>query len=154
MKIITYTLLFLCSFGFDRWSKWWALTNDIDLQIFPLLNFSLVWNRGVSWGIFHSASVYGFYLLTSFITLVILWLSYYAFYHQLYKNKTNIFFEVIILAGAISNLIDRLIFGGVIDFIQLHIGTWYWPTFNVADTFIVGGVIGLLIKNMMGPHEN
>lgn len=154
MKIFRYLFLFICCLGVDRWSKWWALVNDIDLSVYPFLNFSLLWNRGVSWGVFHSASLFGFYLLTAFILFVTVGLAYYAFYQQWYKRKAHIFFEIVVLAGAVSNLIDRFIFGGVIDFIQFHVGLWYWPTFNVADVFIVGGVIGLVFKNMARSHED
>lgn len=154
MKIITYSCLFLLCFGVDRWSKWWALVHDIDMQIFPFLDFSLLWNRGVSWGMFHGASEYGFYLLTAFIGLLTLGLAYYALYYQWYQRKASIYFELLILAGAVSNLVDRFMFGGVVDFIQFHIGTWYWPTFNGADVFIVVGVIGLFLKNMQRSHEN
>ncbi len=50
-----------------------------------------------------------------------------------------------ILGGALGNLYDRIQFGYVIDFIQLHIGQYYWPTFNVADSAITVGAIMLLI---------
>jgi len=149
VKVIGYLCLIGCCLGIDRWSKWWALVSNVDFHVNSFLNFSVIWNRGVSWGVFHSASLYGFYVLTLFITLVTLGITYYAFYHQWYKHNANIFSESLVLAGAVSNLIDRFVFGSVIDFIQLHVGSWYWPTFNIADVFIVGGVIGLLIKNIV-----
>ncbi len=154
MTIFRYIILFGCCLGLDRWSKWWALVNDVDLQASPFLNFSLIWNRGVSWGIFNEASSYGFYVLTAFIVLVTIGLAYHAFYLEWYKRRANIFWEIFVLAGSVSNLIDRFVFGGVIDFIQLHMGLWYWPTFNIADAFIVVGVIGLMFKNMKGSHED
>ncbi len=154
MKIFRYAFLFITCLGIDRWTKWLALSNAVDAQIFPILNFSLMWNRGVSWGLFHGASACGFYILTSFIILVTIALAYYAFYHQLYKNKQSIWLETLVLAGAVSNLIDRFIFGGVIDFIQFHLGSWYWPTFNIADILVVGGVIGLFIKNIKREYEH
>jgi signal peptidase II len=54
----------------------------------------------------------------------------------------------LIIGGAFGNLIDRIRFGAVIDFLDLHVGGWHWPAFNVADMFIVIGV-GLYIINMI-----
>jgi signal peptidase II len=152
MRFLKYLVLFITALGLDRWTKWLALSNNVDFQLCPILNFSLMWNRGVSWGLFHGASAHGFYLLTAFIILVTLGLAYYAFYHQFYKQKACIFLEVLVLSGAVSNIIDRFVYGGVIDFIQFHLGDWYFPTFNVADIFVVCGVFGLLINNMRS-HE-
>ena len=141
MKIIRYFLLFVTGLGLDRWTKGWALMHNVDFQVCSVLNFSLVMNRGISWGLFHNAPVYGFWILTTVNILITICLAYYTFYHQLYKQKTCIFLEVLVLAGAVSNIIDRFVYGGVVDFIQFHVGSWYFPTFNVADILVVGGVI-------------
>jgi len=71
-------------------------------------------------------------------------LCWFAYYN--YKQGNNIAAEVCIIAGSISNLIDRVIYGGVIDFIILSYGSLSWPVFNVADAMIVLGVILLLLK--------
>jgi len=154
MRFFRYIFFFTICLGLDRWTKLLALRNNVDLQVFPILNFSLIWNRGVSWGLFHGASEYGFYLLTLFIILVTIGLAYYTFYHQLYKNKANILLEILVLSGAVSNIVDRFVYGGVIDFIQFHVGSWYFPTFNIADIFVVCGVFGLLIKNIVRENED
>jgi signal peptidase II len=154
VKIFQYFFLFSFCFGLDRWTKWWALSNNVDFQVYPFLDFFLLWNRGISWGIFSNTSPYGFFMLTIVIFLIIGLFTYYAFYNQWYKRNEIIFLEILVIAGAVSNFFDRCIFGGVIDFIQLHVGDWYWPTFNLADMFIVVGVVGLMIKNMRGPYGN
>jgi signal peptidase II len=56
----------------------------------------------------------------------------------------------LILGGAIGNVIDRLVFGHVIDFVQLHYQDWYWPAFNVADSAISVGVVLLIVDVMRG----
>lgn len=154
MRFIRYVLLFILSLGFDRWTKLFALNNQVDFQVCPVLNFSLLWNRGISWGIFHGVSAYGFYLLTAVNIVIVLCLAYYAFYLQFYKQKACIFLETLVISGAISNIIDRFMYGAVVDFIQFHAGSWYFPTFNVADVFVVGGVFGLLIMNIVRSDEN
>lgn len=153
MKIIGYLFLFIVGIGFDRWTKLLALVNHVDLQVCPFLNFSLLWNRGVSWGLFHDVSALGFYILTAVNIIIILCLAYYAIYHQLYKQKACIFLETLVLSGAVSNIIDRFMYGAVVDFIQFHIGSWFFPTFNVADILVVCGVFGLLIINMTRSHD-
>lgn len=87
-------------------------------------------NMGISWGI--ELNQYWFWL---FWTLAIIFLLFLFF-------KFKSFFVTIILAGAISNLVDRIFFGCVIDFIDLK----FWPVFNLADIFIVLGSIFLLVR--------
>ncbi len=143
-KIIYYTILFVSLFSLDRFSKIWALNNLAyeNIPVFKYLNFSLVLNRGVSFGIFGSSSSAAFYLLTILIFLVI---GFFVFFSiSEYKRGMNIFWHIFIIAGAYSNLLDRIMYKGVVDFIDFYVGTWHWPTFNVADIFIVLGVLGIL----------
>lgn len=58
--------------------------------------------------------------------------------------------EILVFAGAISNLVDRVLYGAVLDFIELYVGRWSWPVFNVADSLIVCGVIGMLFRQWKG----
>ncbi len=58
-----------------------------------------------------------------------------------------------VLGGAVGNLIDRLLYGNVIDFVLLHWRDWYWPAFNVADSFITVGVIVLLLRALLVREE-
>jgi signal peptidase II len=63
-------------------------------------------------------------------------------------NGIPIYFESFVVGGAISNIIDRVHYGVVIDFIDLHLGIWHWATFNIADVFIMVGVLGVLFKSI------
>jgi len=63
------------------------------------------------------------------------------------KDSKNWFVYSLIIAGALGNIIDRLIYGYVIDFVDLHIGTVHWPAFNIADTAISIGIVLFLYKN-------
>ena len=67
--------------------------------------------------------------------------------HALYmlRNGEQIVGELLVLSGACSNLVDRFVYGAVLDFIDLYVGPWHWYTFNLADTWVVVGVgVGFL----------
>tara|TARA_B100001989_G_C24312055_1_gene350961 strand:- start:74 stop:559 length:486 start_codon:yes stop_codon:yes gene_type:complete len=106
------------------------------------LNFRPVWNDGISFGMLQG---YGNFGRISFIIIAIsisLWII-------LYSRKLNIIGFVgynMIAGGALGNVIDRLIHGKVIDFIDFHYKEYHWPTFNMADSFIFIGVL-LFIYN-------
>ena len=143
-KIISYIIEFIGIFFFDRLSKFWALNNlrYENMAIFKGLNFSFILNRGVSFGIFGSTSPFVFYSLTALIFLLI---SFFVLFSvSEYKRGVNISWHIFIIAGAFSNLLDRIMYKGVVDFIDFYVGAWHWPTFNVADIFIVLGVLGIL----------
>ncbi|KKQ49210.1 MAG: Lipoprotein signal peptidase [candidate division TM6 bacterium GW2011_GWF2_38_10] len=139
-------MLLVGGIGIDRVTKWWAMTTSVDTTLCSCMNFSLLWNRGVTWGLFDDTAEVGFYILLGFIVLVTLFFAVYTFYYRYYCQRAFIVFEICVLSGAISNSVDRFLYGAVIDFIQLHLGSWYWPTFNVADIFIVIGVSGLMVR--------
>lgn len=139
-----YTLLFFVLIFIDRASKFWALNvlKEKSISLFKYLDFSLVFNRGVSFGVLSSSSPIVFYLLTAVIFLVIIFFVIFLFTEA--KRGVNVFWHTFIAAGAYSNLIDRFLYKGVVDFIDFHIYSWHWPTFNIADAFIVIGVFAIL----------
>ena len=101
--------------------------------------FDLVysWNYGVSFGMFsenHSYANYVFIVLNSFITLYVWHLAFTARSYRYYVGY------VLIVGGALGNLVDRVIHGAVFDFLYFHIGPYGFPAFNLADTFIFFGV--------------
>lgn len=155
MNLFLYSFVFLSIIGVDRWSKLAALSHLSagDISVCPGVNFSLIWNRGISWGMFHSSSQVNFIALSCFIGLITLALAYYTFYWQFYRYKLFILWELFVLAGAVSNIIDRIVYGAVVDFIQLYVKDWYWPTFNVADVFVVVGIIGMFLKSLVSCHD-
>ena len=59
----------------------------------------------------------------------------------------------LIIGGAIGNVVDRVRFGGVIDFLYFHLGSWYWPAFNLADSAICIGVMIMLFEGLMGRRQ-
>lgn len=113
-------------------------------HVFDFFNIVFTWNPGTSFSLFRAMGEVAPMILivgTGFITGFIL--------YYLYQRAQS--YEVVPLAliagGAIGNLLDRIRFGAVIDFLDFHIGGWHWPAFNVADICIVVGV-GLYLLNM------
>lgn len=138
-----YVCLFFLIIIIDRITKLAALTYLETPQVInKFLSFELVFNRGVSWGMFHDASHIVFVLVSGIIGLITAFLCWHAYAR--YKKGGLIFGHMCIISGSIANLIDRALYGAVIDFIVLSYNTYSWPVFNMADMAIVCGV-GLLI---------
>ncbi|EKD23491.1 MAG: lipoprotein signal peptidase [uncultured bacterium] len=149
--VFWYVILFLFVLLFDRVTKFFALVNQFsNYKITDFLEFDLVYNRGMSWGMLDSKSTLIFVLVSAFICLVTLAMATYAYLR--FKAGHNIFGEIIVIAGSLSNIIDRVIYGGVIDFIVFScdyftkLGKLSFPIFNLADTFIFIGVFIITIN--------
>ena len=109
------------------------------------LNFRPVWNDGISFGMLQG---YGNLGRISFIIIAISISSWII----IYSRKLNIIGFVgynMIAGGALGNVIDRLIHGKVIDFIDVHYKEYHWPTFNIADSFIFIGVLLFLYNELI-----
>jgi signal peptidase II len=115
------------------------------LAVTSFLDQVLTCNRGVSFGMFNSPGVNSllFTVAATIITVVLtLWLA---------RVRTGFLAIAIglIIGGAIGNVIDRLRFGAVIDFLYFHAGSWYWPAFNLADSAICLGVAAMLLDGLL-----
>ena len=138
--------IILAIFFLDRASKIYLLNlqangTDIDFYIYPFLNFYLVWNTGIGFGLASMEANIYYHILTLIIIIVNIGLIYF-----LVKTK-GIFSYLIalIIGGSLGNLFDRIYYYAVPDFIDFHIGNYHWFIFNVADIFITVGIIGLII---------
>ena len=148
-------IIILVIFFFDRATKIYlinlqALGTDIDFYIFPFLNFYLIWNTGVGFGLVALESNIYYHILTTIIVLVNIVLAY-----LLIKSKgihSNLF--AMIIGGSLGNLFDRVYYYAVPDFIDLHLGNYHWFVFNVADIFITAGIIGLLFVEILRKEKN
>lgn len=147
-KNILYGYLFLGTFIFiiDRITKLaalaWCTENAYVVNAF--LSFDVLFNRGISWGMFHGDSDALFIFVSLIITMITTVLCWYA-YHN-YRRGNVIWGEVCIIAGSLCNVVDRVLYHGVIDFIVLSYGELSWPVFNIADAMIVLGVGILLLR--------
>lgn len=114
------------------------------IEITGFFNLVMVWNRGVSFGMFGGDGLppWIWVLLSLAIVIVLLlWI------RRLDRRWTALALGGIV-GGAVGNVIDRLRFGAVADFFDLHLAGWHWPAFNVADAGIVVGVGMLLLDGL------
>ena len=139
-----YFLIFTGVLTADRLSKNWALEHCVEPhKINEFLSFELIFNRGISWGLFNSAYDWVFSAVSIVIIGIILGLSFYTFVR--WNNTHWVIGETLVVAGAFSNMIDRILYHGVVDFILLSANGFCWPYFNVADMCIVAGVSLMII---------
>jgi signal peptidase II len=134
-------------FAIDRFSKAWALSLGHEWVVNNYLSYGLVFNRGINWGLFNSTESLPFTLLTIAIGIVIVGLMIMAVGAA--KEGKPILGYVLIITGAFSNLLDRLFYGGVIDFIVVWFGDWSWPAFNIADAAILLGIAFVFKDNFL-----
>ncbi len=128
----------------DFWA--WLITspqerlNFISQDITSFFSMVMVWNRGVGFGLFASDDAMipvmlgGVAVILSGVFAVWMW------------RETSLFLRACmaaVIAGALSNAWDRVRFGAVVDFVDLHIGTYHWPAFNLADSLIVVGIVSI-----------
>lgn len=108
------------------------------------LNFVAVWNKGIAFGILHSLP-HSDLILTVLSTFVLSFIVVYAIkYH---RDCTDCVLLALIIGGGVSNLVDRVRWGAVYDFIDLYYHEWHWPAFNVADSFICVGALCFALRS-------
>ena len=147
-------IIILAIFFLDRITKIYLINLqmsgvDIDFYINSFLNFYLVWNTGIGFGLAAMESNIYYHILTSVIVLVNFGLIYFLVKS---KNFYSYLFALII-GGSLGNLFDRIYYYAVPDFIDLHIGNYHWFVFNVADIFITVGIIGLILTEIFKKKE-
>ena len=125
--------------------------NFQNIQIFPFLNITFVRNTGISFGLFSDGGIFNRYFFTVFAIVIGTTLLIIALFNSEKLIQIALLF---ISGGAIGNAIDRVYFGGVIDFIDFFLYNFHWPAFNFADIFITLGVIILLFENFFGKIKN
>jgi signal peptidase II len=142
----------------DQATKWgllgWMLARPPGERLVPVTSFFnvvLVWNRGVSFGMFNGGegglNAVAFSVLAAAIVIgLLVWL---------WRATQGLVIAGIglVIGGAIGNVIDRLRFGAVVDFLDFHVAGWHWPAFNVADAAICVGVGLIVIDGLLGRRE-
>jgi signal peptidase II len=136
----------------DQASKTWIVnffaerSGEPVAMLTPFFNFVLTGNRGMSFGLFNNNAAMNTAVFTVLATVIVI-----ALIVWLRRAQNNLIRLAIgmIIGGAIGNVIDRLLRGAVVDFLDFHLGTWHWYAFNVADAAICLGVIGLLLDGLL-----
>ena len=149
-KKIYLFIFVLVLFTIDRISKILILKNFLnnsssEIYLNSFLNFSLVWNSGIGFGILQIEPNIFYSIISIIITAINLLLIYWILTSSNYLESI---FISIILGGALGNLFDRYYYSSVPDFIDLHYESFHWFTFNIADIFITIGIIGLIIIDL------
>ena len=133
----------------DQLSKWSALSNlklGIPEEVLPFMNWLLLFNPGAAFSFLAQSSGWQrwfFTILGLAASLYILWL--------LRKNQSDKILSwalSLILGGALGNVLDRIMYGAVVDFIDLHYGNWHWPAFNIADSAISIGAALIVFSEL------
>ena len=164
MKLFLYYALIIDLIIADQLSKWavseyiirdgeaiglidWALNaperlGASSIEMLPFFNLVMVWNEGISFGLFNNGNGNTALPLILFSLIVsggfLVWLSRVT--HPL--QKTGL---ALVIGGALGNVIDRVRFGAVMDFLDIHVMGYHWPAFNIADSAIVIGVVCLMV---------
>ena len=142
---LSFLIVFII-FVLDRFSKLYILNladteKYIDIYVNSYLNFHLVWNTGIGFGLFSSGSNFYYNLITILIVLINIFILI-----IIIKSKDFKFlFLLMVLGGSFGNLFDRIFYKAVPDFIDIHYESFHWFVFNVADIFITLGIICLII---------
>lgn len=138
----------------DQASKWWILEQVMQppksIPVLPFLDIVLVWNRGITFGLFNAGGAAQPIVFTALAAVIagglLVWL----------RNIRQSWVAVAIggiLGGAVGNVVDRLRFGAVVDFIDVHVAGWHWPAFNVADSAISVAVVAVAVDALFGGKE-
>jgi signal peptidase II len=141
LEIVTVLLIFLA----DRASKIYILRiaeveSVVDIYVNPYLNFYLIWNKGIAFGILSLEETFAYNLITAAITIITIIVLILCFKNRGLKR----YCFMSILGGSMGNLFDRWYYSAVPDFIDFHINQFHWFIFNVADIFITLGIVCLI----------
>ena len=148
-KLLINSIITLTIFLIDRVSKIYIikiaeLENVVDIYLTPFLNFYLIWNKGIAFGLFSFNEKFIYNIITALIIIVSIIVLIMVVKSDGFKRVSLLF----VLGGAIGNLFDRIYYSAVPDFIDFHFKGFHWFVFNVADMFITLGIICLILDEI------
>lgn len=139
----------------DQASKWWILEHVMRpprvIELTGFFNLVMGWNRGISFGLFNTASPYNAWILSAIalgiVAALAVWLG---------RARSPFLAAAIglVIGGALGNVVDRLRFSAVFDFLDIHAAGYHWPAFNVADSAITVGAILLVVESLFARPGN
>ena len=138
----------------DQATKWWVVTIFMDpprvVDVWPFFSVVMVWNRGVTFGFLSDAPFWGRWALVglslAIVAILLLWL-------RRAETKWRAAAIGLIIGGALGNVIDRVNYGAVADFLDFHVTGYHWPAFNFADSAITLGVAIMFFDALFKPKE-
>jgi len=154
-KIASNTFIILIIFLMDRFFKIYILKiaeleSNVDIYINSYLNFYLIWNKGIAFGLFSFEDT----LIYQLISLVIFAICIVLTFMIIKSDGLKKYALISILGGATGNLFDRIYYSAVPDFIDFHINGFHWFIFNLADIFITIGIMCLILDEIIFYKKN
>lgn len=140
---------------FDQLSKIWIsriLGYGQVIELTPFFNLMLAYNKGAAFSFLASQAGWQRYFFTIISIVAIIFIVYLLKRHA--GQKLFCLSLALILGGAIGNLVDRSLYGHVIDFLDMHVAGWHWPTFNIADCGITIGAVLFIIDELKRVRKN
>ncbi len=136
----------------DQASKWFIvdyfLSHPQVIEVTGFFNLTLSYNTGISFGIFRDGADWVRWILIGaafgIMAALLIWL----------RREPGWILSLaigLVCGGALGNVVDRIRIGAVVDFLDFYLGAWHWPAFNIADTAIVIGVLGLVLDGLFQP---
>lgn len=139
----------------DQLSKYFVLAHiqfGETIYVAPFWNWVLAFNQGAAFSFLADQPGWQRWLFSALAIGVSAWIAYELRRHP--EQKTLSLALALVMGGALGNVIDRMRFGAVVDFIQWHVAGYYWPAFNVADSAITLGAILLVLAQLTaGGHD-
>jgi signal peptidase II len=142
-RFVYVTLIVLFVIALDQITKYLVtsyLTPSDSIEIFPFLHLVSVRNTGAAFGMFRNFGSVFFIGISAVAIIFVIWL--------LIRSNYSYFALSLVLGGAIGNLIDRILYGKVVDFIDFSIGNFHWYTFNVADSSLTIGIMVIFLISL------
>lgn len=148
--MLPYLLIAVLVFGVDQWSKWAAVRYLVykTVRVDSFLNLTLVYNRGAAFGFLSNESGWQNLFFIGIAAAIIISIIGFLLRAR-HKDRLMVTALMLVLGGALGNLVDRLRLGEVVDFIDFHIGSWHWYTFNLADSAITIGATLLVLDALV-----
>lgn len=138
----------------DQLSKWAVLDLFVEgprvIEVTSFFNVVLAWNRGISFGMFGASGETGRWVL---VGLAIVISAFLAVWMVKADTRFTALGLALIIGGAVGNVIDRVRFGAVVDFLDFYAWGYHWPAFNVADSAIVVGAAALILESLFSEQE-
>jgi signal peptidase II len=138
----------------DQLSKWWIVSHVMVppkiIAVFTSFNLVMGWNRGVSFGMFDSTSPMHQWLLIGLAIVVVVVLLVWL---KRAESRLIALSLGLIIGGALGNVIDRIHYGAVADFLDFYIADYHWPAFNAADAGITVGAVILVLDSLLAGRD-
>jgi len=149
-RFALWLVLAIVVIALDQWSKFAVLARFAEYESLPVtgfFNLVLVYNPGAAFSFLADHAGWQRWFFVILAVVICSWLLHMTWQHRAERLQPAAF--SLVIGGAIGNVIDRLIWGKVVDFLDFHVAGWHWPAFNLADSAICLGVILMILAQLL-----